>query len=89
MDRRERAVKRAIAAAMWGGFYTCPSTGRIIEALHGDDKALCNCGRSNPRVPAEQTARTGTHIVRFLDVASIDDYLDQREADVKKEEAES
>lgn len=74
-------IERRLAARIWASFYRCPTTGRIIEALHGDDKVLCNCGRSNPRVPAERTEQTGTHIIRFLAEVSVDDYLAQREAD--------
>lgn len=77
MNDRER--KRVIVEAMWGGFYRCPTTGTIIEALPGDDKVLCGCRRSNPLVPTERTEQTATHIVRFLDRATTDEYLDQRE----------
>lgn len=76
---RSRDVDRRLAELLWGGFYECPTTGRIIEALEGDDKALCACGRSNPSVPAEQTERTGVHIIRFLTRVSTDAYLDQCE----------
>ena len=81
MDRKAYLVEKALAEAMWGGFVRCPTTNRIIEYLSGDDKVLCRCGRSNPRVPAELTERTGTHIVRFLEAASVDDYLAKRDAD--------
>lgn len=37
--------------------------------------------RSNPKVPTEATERTGTHVVRFLEPATIDAYMDQREAE--------
>lgn len=77
-------VRRGVALAFWGGFYRCPTTGRIIEALRGDDKALCNCRTSNPAVPTEATHRTGTHIVRFLEQATVDDYLAQRDRDGRK-----
>lgn len=78
MAKTNDEIEADVARAMWGGFYRCPTTGRIIEALEGDDKALCSCGRSNPRVPSEETARTGVHIVRFLDVATAEDYVAQR-----------
>jgi hypothetical protein len=78
-DERDRLG--IVAQSMWGGFFRCPTTGRVIEALHGDDKVLCPCGVSNPRVPTEQTHLTGVHIVRFLTEATVDEYLDQREAD--------
>lgn len=69
------------AEMMWGGFVRCPTTGRVIEVLHGDDKALCRCGTSNPRVPAERTEITGVHIVRFCTPATAMDYVRQRAAD--------
>jgi hypothetical protein len=81
-DRRIARVNRqTLAEIMFGGFYRCPTTGRVITALKGDDKALCPCGRSNPRVPTEETARTGVHIVRFLTAVSVGAFIDQCEAD--------
>ena len=77
-DERERRIQ--IAEALYGGFYYCPTTGRIIEALSGDDKALCGCGVSNPAVPTEQTPQTGVHIVRFLRPATAAAYVAQEEA---------
>lgn len=76
MTQRELLIARA--EALWGGFYRCPTTGRIIEAVPGDDKAVCRCGRSNPRVPDERTERTGCHIVRFMDRATAAEYVDER-----------
>lgn len=74
-----RELKIARARLFYGGFYKCPTTGRIIEGLRGDDKVLCACRRSNPRVPQERTEQTGVHIVRFLDLATAEDYVDQEE----------
>ena len=79
----ERETRKLNALLMWAGFYRCPTTGRIVEAMTGDDKVLCRCGQSNPRVPQERTAQTGTHIVRFLDAATVDEYLDQQDADLQ------
>ena len=76
-----RSIRRTLARIMYGGFYKCPNTGRVLGMLPGDDKVLCPCGRSNPKVPGESTARTGTHLVRFIDVAKADAFLDQCEAD--------
>ena len=81
MTDAERRHQRALAQVMWGGFWFCPTTHRIIESLPGDDKAICHCGRSNPKVRTEYTERTGTHIVRFLEAATVDEYITQREAD--------
>lgn len=76
-----RVNRRALAEIMFGGFYYCPTNGRVLPALHGDDKALCRCGQSNPKVPTEETPLTRVHIVRFLTPASTDAFLDQCEAD--------
>ena len=76
----DRQYQRRIAEAMWGGFFHCPTTGRILEQLPGDDKVMCNCGKSNPKVLQESTEQTGVHIVKFLKPATVDEYLDQEEA---------
>lgn len=81
LSATERARARHAAQTMYAGFYRCPTTGRVIEALHGDDKAICGCGHSNPALPAENTERTGTHVVRFLTPATVDDYIDQQQSD--------
>lgn len=78
--RLTRDERRTQANMVWAGFYRCPTDGHIIEAMSGDDKALCVCRRSNPAVPSERTELTGVHIIRFLQAASVDDYLDQCEA---------
>jgi hypothetical protein len=80
-DPRDRRASKRMAEMFYDGFYRCPTTGRIIEALIGDDKVLCPCGQSNRRVPQEATARTGVHIRRFLAEATIDEWLDQLEQD--------
>lgn len=62
----------------------CPTTGRVIDGLLGDDKVLCTCGRSNPAVPEEQTPRTGTHIKRFLRPATEAAWLQQIDQDTRR-----
>ena len=79
MNEIERRRQRVLAEVLWAGFIKCPTTGRVIEYTEGDNKALCNCRTSNPRVPDERTERTGVHIVRFCQPATTDEYLDQRE----------
>lgn len=74
----ERRRRRALALTIWAGFFRCPNTGRIVEALPGDDKVLCGCGRTNPAVPREFP---GCHVRRYLAAATVDEYIDQREAD--------
>lgn len=81
MSTEDRQRRRYVAQIMWAGFYRCPTTNRVIEALRGDDKVPCNCGCSNPAVPSERAPQTGTHILRFLRSATVDEYLDQQDAD--------
>ena len=63
-----------LAKVIWGGFYRCPTTGRILEQLPGDDKVLCSCGTSNPRCPTEHP---GVHVVRFLEQTTAEAYIDE------------
>jgi hypothetical protein len=79
MTERELRVLRA--QSFYDGFYYCPTTRRILEGLPGDDKVLCGCRTSNPKVPAEATERTGTHIRRFLEPATPEAYVDQQDRD--------
>ena len=74
-----RTNRRKLAEVMYGGFYRCPNSDRVLGVLPGDDKVLCPCRQSNPAVPQESTERTGTHIVRFLDPASVEAFLDYEE----------
>lgn len=76
MTRDER---RAVLDIMGIEFYKCPTNGTILEKMRGDDKVLCGCGKSNPRVPREGTEQTATHMVRFLDRATVDEYMEQEE----------
>ncbi len=77
----DRDYRISLAKFMWGGFHRCPTTGRVITSLQGDDKALCNCGKSNPACWQERTELTGVHIVRYLDPASAGAFVDQEDAD--------
>ena len=78
MNKMPYHARRELALILWGGFFRCPTTGRILERLKGDDKILCNCRTSNPEVPQERTEETGVHIVRFLRPATVDEYLIER-----------
>jgi hypothetical protein len=46
-------------------FYICPNTGNVIDGLPGDDKVLCNCGKSNPAA-ARGEAKSGNLITHFV-----------------------
>lgn len=78
VSREERDVLIQRARIIWDAFYRCPTDGRIIEAMGGDDKVLCGCGVANPRCPQELTPRTGVHIRRFLTPATAEEYVDQK-----------
>lgn len=78
---QERRIQRVMETVMHDRWVVCPTSGRILDVMTGDDKALCGCGRSNPRVPAERTAETGTHIARFCEPSTVDAWLDQFYAD--------
>ena len=66
--------KQRLAEILYGGFVYCPTTGRVLAFLKGDDKVLCACRKSNPAVPAERAEETGVHIVRFLKSATAVEY---------------
>lgn len=79
MEPSERQAEIMVAEAMWGGFFRCPNTWRVLELLEGDDKVLCPCGKSNPALPAERTEETGVHVARYLTRATAAEYVDERE----------
>ena len=74
-----------LADLLWGGFVRCPTTGKVITFLKGDDKALCPCRKSNPAVPQERTEKTGTHIVRFLESATAADFIAQEKGNQREQ----
>ena len=78
MTDNEKEVARA--RALWDGFYYCPTSSRVLEALKGDDKVLCRCGKSNPKAPEEHTEQTGVHIRRFLRPATAEAFVAQENA---------
>jgi hypothetical protein len=78
MDADERAHKVALARHLFD-LHRCPTTGRIIESDKSDDKALCHCGQTNPKVAATGcTESPNTHIKRFLTVATAEEYVAER-----------
>ena len=74
-DSRSYDVRRRLLLQLFAGFYRCPTTGRILEALPGDDNVACGCGTSNPRCPREGAERSFTHRIAYLEAVSVDDYL--------------
>lgn len=51
-------------------YVVCPTTGRTIEGMKGDDKVLCNCDAA--------MKRGGTHIVSQCAPSSVDRFMQQR-----------
>ena len=68
---------RAMLELSYGGFVKCPTTGKILEVLKGDDKVLCYCGKSGPREPKGYSERTHTHFVELVEKASVDEFIAQ------------
>lgn len=52
------------------GYLRCPSTGRTIDYIPGDDKVICNC-------PAARE-RGGTHLVCECEKSSVDQWMVER-----------
>lgn len=73
------SLDKRLLEMMYDGFVRCPTTGRVIEVLTGDDKVICGCGKSNPKCLLEQNERTHTHIVYFMGRATVDDFIHQEE----------
>lgn len=48
-------------------YVLCPTTGRTIDGMKGDDKVICNCG--------EAMRRGGTHIVSQCRPSSVDKWM--------------
>lgn len=76
---RDKRTRRAAIEAL-ADFWRCPNSGRIIEGMKGDDKVLCNCRKTNPRVAAVgHREAPGVHIKAYLQPATIDEWTQQRE----------
>lgn len=69
------ARQERLAAFLYGGFVRCPTTGKVLGFLKGDDKVLCHCRQSNPEIPQERTEETGTHIIRFCKSATAAEFV--------------
>ncbi len=69
----DRERKRLLAEALLD-FFRCPNSGRVIDGAKHDDKVLCGCGVPNPRVPTEAPHH---HVRRFLERATVDDWMAQ------------
>lgn len=54
-------------AKAFSNYVLCPTTGRTIEGVKGDDKVICNCG------PAME--RGGTHIVSLCRPSTVEQWM--------------
>ena len=73
-DRKSMLLLMARAGTI--SLHRCPNTGRVIESTGSDNKALCGCGKVNPKVPSEHP---GVHVKAFLVKATVDEYIRQEE----------
>jgi hypothetical protein len=78
-ELNEEAFKEKVTRAegLWHGeFYLCPVSNRIIESADaGDDKVICFCRSAR--------AVGGTHYKSGLKKATAEDYVRQREEDLR------
>jgi hypothetical protein len=83
--------RRDILLAMQVSFFRCPNSSRVLMGSNGDDKVMCNCGRTNPRLTAitpmsnevDPVGGHAHHVKRLLVSATVDEYLaayERREA---------
>lgn len=68
---------RYAAVAAISDFHRCPNTGQVIHSTIGDDKALCLCGKTNPKFPMELE---GVHVKSFLETATAEQFAMQENA---------
>lgn len=60
----------AVRASALLVYLKCPTTGRTIDAIRGDDKVICNC-------PAA-LQRGGTHLVSQCQASTVEKYMVER-----------
>jgi len=60
-------------------YLRCPSSGKTIEGMKGDDKVLCNC--------PEAQSRGGTHLVSKCAASTVEQYMVEHNLTDKKEGA--
>jgi len=62
--------------------HRCPNNGRILFSNEGDDKVLCICGHSNPKVRGMGSTREepqGLHYKELLEPATLTDFVAQEQ----------
>ncbi len=77
-------LNRIMLEVMGWSFVKCPTTGKILEVLKGDDKVICQCGKSGSKEPKGYTERSSTHFVCFCESATIEEYMSQEEEKEEK-----
>jgi hypothetical protein len=75
-EKDPELARKLLLLSVMADYWRCPNTGRVIDAAKHDDKALCGCGKPNPRVPTEAP---GLHIKSFLVEASVREFYDQEQ----------
>jgi len=81
----DRTARLALASALCD-FHKCPYTERVIDSPKHDDKVLCGCRKTNPRVHAvghseAVSASSVHHIKRYLNTATAEEFEKQMESD--------
>lgn len=68
-------------------YFRCPTNGRVIQGSDHDDKVLCVCGKTNPKLlevspkSIEVHKLVTVHVKRWLSPATVDEYLEQKDRD--------
>lgn len=57
-------------------YVKCPTTGKTIDGVKGDDKVMCNC--------ADALSRGGTHLVSKCAASTVEQYMVERNLTDKK-----
>jgi hypothetical protein len=57
-------------------YVRCPSTGKTIDGIPGDDKVMCNC--------PEAQSRGGTHLMSQCAASTVEQYMAERNLTEKK-----
>lgn len=82
MERESRMLLEQMPVS----FFRCPNSTRVLMGADGDDKVMCCCGKTNPKVTAVNATHSEVdpvgghahHIKRFMAPATVDEYLAAR-----------
>lgn len=81
----ERREYRRKVYSMGSDFWRCPATNRVLQGHDHDDKVLCGCGSTNPKLIAaspksvEVHGGVTVHVKKYLTPATVDDFIEQKD----------